>query len=173
VSSTACFLDGLSRFFSYFRRQIYACPLTLGGHALPSRRPCRVLPWVLEAVVMQVIGDRCVALTRQDVSVYYPRVLATLRTFWPRLAASGVSGVGSSAGCVRMRRVSHTRRHSGESAPFSTAGDLFRVFCLCVVFSLVSMYSLPLCVTNFTRICLVRGFIVILVILVILLGSCF
>jgi hypothetical protein len=63
--------------------------------------------------------------------------------------------------------------HSGESAPFSTAGDLFRVFCLCVVFSLVSMYSLPLCGSSFTRIFLVRGFIVILVKFVILLDSCF
>jgi hypothetical protein len=160
VSSTACFLDELSWFFSYFRRQIYACPLTLGGHALPIHRPCRVLPWVLEAVVVLVLGDRRVALTRQDVSAYYPRVLAMLRTLWPSFAASGVSGVGSSAGCVRMRRVSHMRRHSG-------------VFCLCVVFSLVSMYSLPLCGTSFTRIFLVWGLIVILVNLVILLGSCF
>lgn len=91
----------------------------------------------------------------------------------PCLAASRFSGVGSSAGCVRMRPVSHTRRHSGDSAPFSTAGVLFRVFCLCVVFSLVSMYSLPLYGSSFTRIFLVRRFIIILVKFVILLGSCF
>jgi hypothetical protein len=147
--------------------------LTPGGHSLPSRGPCRVPPWVLEDTVLQVLGVRLVALTRQDVSAYYPRVQVTLRTLWPCLAASGVSGVGSSAGCVRMRRVSHTHCHSGESAPFSTAGNLFRVFCLCVVFFLVSMYSLPLCSSSFTRIFLVRGFIVILVKFVILLGSYF
>jgi hypothetical protein len=57
--------------------------------------------------------------------------------------------------------------------PYSTAGDFFRVFCLCVVFSHVSMYSLPMCGSSFIRIFLVRGFIVILVRFEILLGSCF
>jgi hypothetical protein len=57
--------------------------------------------------------------------------------------------------------------------PYSTAGDFSRVFCLCVVFSHVSMYSLPMCGSSFIRIFLVRGFIVILVRFEILLGSCF
>jgi len=71
---------------------------------------------VLEAAVVQILGARRVALTRQGVFVFYLRVQATLRTFWPCLAASGVSSVGSSAGCVRMRHVSYTRCHSGEAA---------------------------------------------------------
>jgi hypothetical protein len=57
--------------------------------------------------------------------------------------------------------------------PYSTAGDFFRVFCLCVVFSYVSMYSLPMCGSSFIRIFLVKCFIVILVRFEILLDSCF
>jgi hypothetical protein len=60
-----------------------------------------------------------------------------------------------------------------KQPPFFTDSDFFRVFCLCVVFSLVSMYSLPLCGLSFTRIFLVRGLYVILVKFEILLDSCF
>jgi hypothetical protein len=33
--------------------------------------------------------------------------------------------------------------------PYSTVDDFFRVLCLCVVYSHVSMYSLPMCGSSF------------------------
>jgi len=75
---------------------------------------------------------------------------------WRRLGSTATDLLLGASGCgpCPTRAVTPVK-----PPPYSTAGEFFRIFCLCVVYSHVSMYGLPMCGSKFIGIFIVRGLI--------------
>jgi hypothetical protein len=106
---------------------------------------------------MQVLRARRVALSARaslfSVCACRPRFALSGRA-WRRLGSPTTDLLQGASGCgaCPTRAVTPVKL-----PPYSTAGDFFRVFCLCVVFSHVSMYNLPMCGSSFIKKNLVRA----------------
>jgi hypothetical protein len=75
---------------------------------------------------------------------------------WRRLGSTATDLLLGVSGCNACPTCAVT---PVKPSPYSTAGEFFRVFCLYVVYSHVSMYSLPMCGSNFIGIFIVRRLI--------------
>jgi hypothetical protein len=97
----------------------------------------------------------CARASLFSVCACWPRSTFSGRA-WGRLGSTTTDLLLGASGCGACPTRAIT---PVKPPPYSTADNFLRVFCLCVVYSHVSMYSLPMCSSNFIVIFIVRGLI--------------